>query len=59
VADGLPAELGYVRHPDSQEVAYLSPLVQGATHRVGRLRGYGNAINTQVAAAFIEAYLGE
>jgi hypothetical protein len=24
---------------------------------VGRLRGYGNAINAQVAQAFIESYL--
>ena len=37
--------------------AYLSPLVHGATHRVGRLRGYGNSISPQVAQAFIEAYL--
>jgi len=33
------------------------PLVDGAAARVGRLRGYGNAINAEVAAAFIEAYL--
>lgn len=31
------------------------PLVNGATARVGRLRGYGNAINAEVAKAFIEA----
>ena len=52
----LPAELGYRSIEDSEE-AYLSPLVHGATNRVGRLRGYGNAINPYVAAAFIEAYL--
>lgn len=34
------------------------PLANGAAARVGRLRGYGNAIVAQVAQAFIEAYLG-
>jgi len=33
------------------------PLAHGATNRVGRLRGYGNAINAEVAKGFIEAYL--
>jgi DNA (cytosine-5)-methyltransferase 1 len=33
------------------------PLVDGATARVGRLRGYGNAINAEAAKAFIETYL--
>ena len=32
-----------------------SPLVNGAPARVGRLRGYGNAINAEVAKTFIEA----
>jgi len=31
------------------------PLAHGAPARVGRLRAYGNAINAQAAAAFIEA----
>jgi DNA (cytosine-5)-methyltransferase 1 len=33
------------------------PLVDGAAARVGRLRGYGNAIVAPVAKAFIESYL--
>lgn len=33
------------------------PLAHGAPARVGRLRGYGNAINAAQATAFIEAYL--
>jgi DNA (cytosine-5)-methyltransferase 1 len=32
------------------------PLAHGIPARVGRLRGYGNAIVPQVAAAFIQAY---
>jgi DNA (cytosine-5)-methyltransferase 1 len=32
-------------------------LAHGLSARVGRLRGYGNAIVPQVAAAFIEAYM--
>jgi DNA (cytosine-5)-methyltransferase 1 len=34
-----------------------SPLAHGAPERVGRLRGYGNAIVAPAAQAFIEAYL--
>ena len=34
-----------------------SPLVNGATGRVGRLRAYGNAIAAPVAQVFIESYL--
>jgi DNA (cytosine-5)-methyltransferase 1 len=34
------------------------PLVDGASARVGRLRGYGNAIVPQAAQAFIEASQG-
>ncbi len=35
-----------------------SPLANGAPARVGRLRGYGNAITLGQSQAFIEAYLG-
>jgi DNA (cytosine-5)-methyltransferase 1 len=34
------------------------PLVDGSPARVGRLRGYGNALNAEVATIFIESYLG-
>ena len=33
------------------------PLADGAPARVGRLRGYGNAINAQAAQAFIESVM--
>lgn len=33
------------------------PLVNGSPARVGRLRGYGNAINAEQAKAFIESFL--
>ncbi|QOL13276.1 DNA cytosine methyltransferase [Dickeya dianthicola] len=33
------------------------PLANGVTSRVGRLRAYGNAINAEVAAAFVSAYM--
>ena len=35
----------------------VAPLAHGAPARVGRLRGYGNAIVSPQAQAFIEAYL--
>jgi DNA (cytosine-5)-methyltransferase 1 len=35
----------------------LFPLAHGVSGRVGRLRGYGNAIVPQVGAAFIDAYV--
>lgn len=35
----------------------IHPLAHGATSRVGRLRGYGNAINPYPASAFIGSFL--
>ncbi|WP_067487048.1 DNA cytosine methyltransferase [Dickeya sp. CSL RW240] len=34
------------------------PLANGVASRVGRLRAYGNAINAEVATAFVSAYVG-
>jgi len=52
-ADWLYSRDGFWRpvEPDTQ------PLVDGSSQRVGRLRGYGNAINAEAAKVFIEAYL--
>ncbi len=35
----------------------FSPLERASVNRVGRLRGYGNAIVPEVAAAFVTALL--
>lgn len=35
------------------------PLAHGITHRVGKLRGFGDGIVTEVAAEFIKAYIAE
>ncbi|MGH6113598.1 DNA cytosine methyltransferase [Enterobacter hormaechei] len=48
LVDGAAARLGRVE-PGVARVA--------GRNRVGRLRGYGNAINAQAAAAFIRAYM--
>ncbi len=49
LVDGAAARLGRVE-PGVARVA--------SSNRVGRLKGYGNAINAQAAAAFIQAYMG-
>lgn len=49
LVDGATARLGRVE-PGMARVA--------SSNRVGRLKGYGNAINAQAAAAFIRAYMG-
>jgi DNA (cytosine-5)-methyltransferase 1 len=54
VADRLSDSLGLVR---AGEKWIISPLSCSSKNRVGRLRGYGNAIVPQVAAEFIAAYL--
>lgn len=49
-----------LRHPEGRwrpvEPNTL-PLAHGSPARVGRLRGYGNAINAEVAKTFIAAYM--
>ncbi|GAL43022.1 DNA cytosine methyltransferase [Citrobacter werkmanii] len=49
LVDGAAARLGRVE-PGVARVA--------SSNRVGRLKGYGNAINAQAAAEFIRAYMG-
>lgn len=49
LVDGASARMGRVE-PGVARVA--------SSNRVGRLKGYGNAINAQAAAAFIRAYVG-
>ncbi|HGV3509234.1 TPA: DNA cytosine methyltransferase [Klebsiella michiganensis] len=49
LVDGAAARMGRVE-PGVERVA--------SSNRVGRLKGYGNAINSQAAAAFIRAYMG-
>lgn len=49
LVDGAAARMGRVE-PGMARVA--------SSNRVGRLKGYGNAINAQAAAAFIRAYMG-
>jgi DNA (cytosine-5)-methyltransferase 1 len=48
LVDGAAARMGRVE-PGVARVA--------SSNRVGRLKGYGNAINSQAAAAFIRAYM--
>ena len=52
-ADWIPCTDGKIRPVESGTF----PLVTGAPARVGRLRGYGNALNAETAKVFIEAYL--
>jgi len=41
------------------ELVVPTPLITGAGSRTGRLKGYGNAINKEVATAFIKAVMQE
>ncbi|AHE43248.1 DNA cytosine methyltransferase [Klebsiella pneumoniae] len=52
LVDGAAARLGRVE----PGVAGLARMA--SRNRTGRLKGYGNAINAQAAAAFIRAYMG-
>ncbi|HDZ0925317.1 TPA: DNA cytosine methyltransferase [Klebsiella pneumoniae] len=49
LVDGAATRMGRVE-PGVARVA--------SSNRIGRLKGYGNAINAQAAAAFIRAYMG-
>ena len=52
-ADWLPCRDGKVRPVEPGTF----PLAHGVSARVGRLRGYGNAIVPHVAAAFVESFV--
>jgi DNA (cytosine-5)-methyltransferase 1 len=52
LAHGIPVSLGRGRTRE-QRMAIRA----ARANRVGRLKGYGNAINPYVAAKFIRAYL--
>jgi len=54
VAHGIPGGVGLMRYGDR---FIISPLIQKGKNRVGRLRGYGNAIVPQVAAELVKAYM--
>lgn len=53
VVDGVPADLGRGGVP----CATRYPLAGKSPNRAARLRGYGNAICVQTAAAFVKAFL--
>ena len=55
LADGLADSLGRMRLASGKEVFF--PLITKGKNRVGRLRGYGNALCAPVAEAFIRAYM--
>ena len=54
LADGIADSLGYCRIRDRYS---LNPLIEKGANRVGRLKGYGNAIVAEQAQAFIAAYM--
>jgi len=55
LADGLADSLGRMRLASGKEVFF--PLITKGKNRVGRLRGYGNALCAPVAEGFIRAYM--
>jgi hypothetical protein len=54
IGDSLTA---YYNEHDPFAEPGSSPLATGITNRVGKLRGYGNALTAPVAQGFIEAYI--
>jgi DNA (cytosine-5)-methyltransferase 1 len=55
MVDGFPDGMGLVRDGSR---AYISPLIRETKNRAQRLRGYGNAVVPQAAAAFVRAFMG-
>jgi DNA (cytosine-5)-methyltransferase 1 len=55
LVDGSAARVGRLRAGEERLVS--PPLSRSSENRVGRLRGYGNAIVPQVAAEFVAAYI--
>lgn len=49
--------MGFVRAGSDKETVMLFPLAKRRVGDVAKLRAYGNAINPQVAAEFIRAYM--
>lgn len=63
LATSLPAGMGRLC-PQRRALAAMAgldaqSLQLAKSHRVGALRGYGNAINAEVATGFIQAYLAQ
>jgi DNA (cytosine-5)-methyltransferase 1 len=61
LANGLPRSMGTMR-PELRELAEMAgldkqSLAAAKAHRIGSLKGYGNAIISEVAVAFILAYM--
>ena len=56
MAHGVPGGLGDVRAELCPEEV-IHPLTKGEKGRVGKLRGFGNAISPQVAATFIQVVM--
>jgi DNA (cytosine-5)-methyltransferase 1 len=55
LATRIAGDLGFVCNEGGQ--GFFSPLIQKTKNRVGRARGYGNAIVAPQAAAFIMAFM--
>lgn len=55
LAPGFAADMGFMC--DESGNGFISPLIEKGKNRVGRLRGYGNALCAKAAQVFIESYL--